>query len=168
MTVVKGTGCALRLVECRHVAREVDGRAPVADWVVQRLVSEQPCAVGASGSWCSVVSFRRRSAVRGQRAQALERVYDRPDPGPVGGQVQRGFWGVAGELPGDVQDAVAQSLGFCEPVLAVEVHSCVQTITSWPVRANSNHAAFALKEWNGRCEAPVAFSVSTRSSTSAC
>jgi hypothetical protein len=28
--------------------------------------------------------------------------------------------GVPGELPGDVQDAVAQSLGFADPVLAVE------------------------------------------------
>ena len=58
---------------------------------------------------------RRRGAV-----EALERVEDRAGPGPVGGEVQGGLSGVAGDLPGDVQDAVAQPLGFCDGVLAVE------------------------------------------------
>jgi hypothetical protein len=32
---------------------------------------------------------------------------------------------------------------------------------SWASIASSNHAALAAKEWNGRCEAPVALSVLT-------
>ena len=58
---------------------------------------------------------RRRGA-----PQALERAWDRAGPGPVGGKVQCGSAGVAGELPGDVQDAVAQPLGLADLVLAVE------------------------------------------------
>ena len=60
------------------------------------------------------------SAARGERLELLERAEDRAGPGPVGGEVQRGPAGVAGELPGDVEDPVAQSLGFAEPVLALE------------------------------------------------
>ena len=41
-------------------------------------------------------------------------------PGPVGGEVQGRLAGVAGELSGDVQDAVAQPLGLAELVFAVE------------------------------------------------
>ena len=52
-----------------------------------------------------------------RRWNALE---DRGGPGPVGGEVQRELSGVAGELSGDVQDAVAQPLGLADLVLAVE------------------------------------------------
>ena len=99
--------------------------------------------VGVRGGWVS--------AVGGERLQALERAVDRCGPGPVGGEVQRGAAGVAGELSGDVQDAVAQPLGFailCSPSSA---SCCVQTMMSCASSASSNHAAFALKEWNGRC-----------------
>ena len=41
-------------------------------------------------------------------------------PGPVGREVQGDSAGVAGELPGDVQDPVAQPLGLADLVLAVE------------------------------------------------
>ena len=56
----------------------------------------------------------------GERLQALEAVEDRVGPGPVGGEVQGDAAGVAGELPGDVQDPVAQPFGLVEPVFAVE------------------------------------------------
>jgi hypothetical protein len=55
-----------------------------------------------------------------ERVEAFERAGDRAGSGPVGGQMQCGLAGVAGELSGDVQDAVAQALGFGELVLAVE------------------------------------------------
>jgi hypothetical protein len=61
-----------------------------------------------------------RLAVGGERAESLECVEDRVGPGPVGGEVQCGASGVAGDLSGDVQDAVAQPLWFCDGVLAVE------------------------------------------------
>ena len=55
---------------------------------------------------------RRGSAARGERLELLKRAKDRAGPGPVGGEVQRGPAGVAGELPGYVQDPVAQPLGL--------------------------------------------------------
>ena len=60
------------------------------------------------------------SAVGGERSQAFEGAEDRCGPGPVGGEVQGDVAGVAGELPGDVQDAVAQPFGLADRVLAVE------------------------------------------------
>ena len=55
-----------------------------------------------------------------ERVEAFERAENRGGPGPVGREVQCGLAGVAGELSGDVQDAVAQALGFGELVLAIE------------------------------------------------
>jgi len=60
------------------------------------------------------------SVVRGERLEAFERLEDRGGPGPVGGEVERGAAGVAGELAGDVQDPVAKSLGLADLVLGVE------------------------------------------------
>lgn len=60
------------------------------------------------------------SAVGGQRLQALEGARDRAGPGPVGGEVQRDPSGMLGKLPGDVQDAITQPLGFAGLVFTVE------------------------------------------------
>jgi hypothetical protein len=56
----------------------------------------------------------------GQRGEAFERAGDGGAPGPVGGQVQREPAGVAGQAAGDMQQAVAQSLGLAGGVVAVE------------------------------------------------
>jgi hypothetical protein len=61
-----------------------------------------------SSSWCSAGWL----AIRRELLQAFERLEDRAGPGPVGGEVQGGAAGVAGELPGDVEDPVAKPLGF--------------------------------------------------------
>ena len=52
--------------------------------------------------------------------ESFEGAEDCLGPGPVGWEVQGGAPGVAGELPGDVQDPVAKPLGLTDPMLAVE------------------------------------------------
>jgi hypothetical protein len=78
-------------------------------------------AVGG-GRWGALSGLGRGGGWRsgGQRGEALERVRDGGRPGPVGGQVQRELAGVAGELAGDVQQPVAQSLGLADGMFAVE------------------------------------------------
>src|SRR5204863_935587 len=56
-------------------------------------------------------------AVRWEGLEAFEGVEDRTGPGPVGWEVKGVAAGVVGELPGDVQDPVAQPFGFADPVL---------------------------------------------------
>src|SRR4051794_34169992 len=63
---------------------------------------------------------RRRSAERGDRAQARERVGECLGPGPVGLESQAGAATVVDDPSGDVQQPVAQSLGLGLGELAVE------------------------------------------------
>ena len=89
-------------------------------------------------------------AVRGERLEAFEGAQDRACPGPVGGEVQGRLAGVAGEVPGDVQEPVAQPFGLVELVLAVE---CEQLCPDGDVERGERELqprAFASKEWNGR------------------
>jgi hypothetical protein len=82
----------------------------------------QPSARALAGRCCWVLGRCRRRclAVSGERVEAFERAEDRGDPGPVGGEVQGALAGVAGEVPGDVQDSVAQPLGLACFVFPVE------------------------------------------------
>lgn len=90
---------------------------PVGD---PKRVFVQCEAAGSSVLVRGVSARAGLSAVGGERAESLERAEDRGGPWPVGGEVQCGSAGVAGDLSGDVQDAVAQPLGFGDGVLAVE------------------------------------------------
>jgi hypothetical protein len=87
--------------------------------------SARPCgrfraALSAGARSIVVVAWLGWSAGRGECLEAFERAQDRSGPGPVGREVQGTLAGVTGEVPGDVQDSVAQSLGLADPVLAVE------------------------------------------------
>ena len=82
------------------------------------VLGEQGDVPARAGCWRG--SLRKVGRSGGQRGEALERLRDGGGPGPVGGQVQRELAGVAGEAAGDVQQPVAQALGFADAVLAVE------------------------------------------------
>jgi hypothetical protein len=90
------------------------------------------------------------SAGCGECLEALEPVEDCVGPGPVGGEVERTAAGVAGQLPGDVQDPVAQPFGLADRCSPSRHNSWVQTMTSCAISASSNHAALASKLWKGR------------------
>jgi hypothetical protein len=79
------------------------------------------------------------STVGRQRVQALEGAQDRAGPGPVGGEMQRGAACMAGELPGDVQDAVTKALGLGDAVLAVEGQKLCLTKRSDPFFLGARH-----------------------------
>jgi len=69
---------------------------------------------------------------------------------------------VAGDLSGDVQDAVAQPLGFADGVLAVEgqqLHPDEDVVSQ---QRQLKPRGVPWKEWNGRGPAPVACSSSHR------
>lgn len=86
-------------------------------------VSDGRCGQRSAAAGGRVLSGLGRGGGRrsgGQRGEALERLGDGGGPGPVGGQVQRQLAGVAGELAGDVQQPVAQSLGLADGMFAVE------------------------------------------------
>ncbi len=82
--------------------------------------------------------------MRWERLEAFERAEDRGDPGPVGGEVQGGAPGVAGEWT-DVGITVSQPLGLTELVLAVEGEQLRPDGNVVCGQASSSHAMLASK-----------------------